>query len=118
MELEELSTKINNLLTKLAPLLNEAMPEENANISNHLKTIDAYAFTVGYYRALLQEHLTIMEHELMPQKSEGTGAERILTMKARTASVRSIVDILDSAHDAIKRRISLGQTLLKANKDA
>jgi hypothetical protein len=105
--------KINDVLGKASTYLKKPLPSHGPDLIKQMSEVDAYSFTIIHYTSILREHLTKLEYELLPKKDFGSVQERILKMKSDTAKIRSVIEILEGTYEAIKRKITLGQSILK-----
>ena len=94
-------------------LLQKNLSDESGALIHDLIEIEAWYARTGYMLAEANSWLDKASLALMPDKTkEKTEMERRVTLDSNTAFIRSWRDKIEYAHDAIKNRITMGQSLL------
>lgn len=93
-------------------LLDKRLTDEPSQLINDLENIEAWNGRAGYLLAQANSWLDQMKAEHIPSKEGRTEFDRKIILDAKIAPVRLVRDKLDSLCNAIKTRITLGQSLL------
>lgn len=105
-----------NEIDELRKLLNERLNEDNgAAIREQLSKCEAWSARVSYmYRLALSELFEARRKALMPKGKDYTELDRTTLLAAHTREYQQTADELRDLQEIIKRRISLGQTIMKS----
>ena len=103
-------------LTKLRELLSEPLNEEFGNVlAKQLADCEAWSARVSYaYRIALKELFRARRNALYPKSRDYTELDRTTALDSDTREVQFVVDELKDLQEIVKRRISLGQSILKS----
>lgn len=103
-------------IEKLRNILNERLDEDNgARVREQLSLCEAWSARVSYmYRNALSELYKARYNALMPKSSTMTEIDRKTRLDSDTREYQQSVDELKDLQEIIKRRISLGQTIMKS----
>lgn len=102
---------MNEEFNHVSLLLQEPLPDEPEALILALESIECWNSRMQF---LLAEANSVLSQELMVKlPQEGTELERKTAQKALTSKIQEQRDKLDSLCDAIKTRITLGQSILK-----
>ena len=115
MDLEELINQINKLLKDISPLLKKQLPDQNSFLISELTKLDTYYWPIMYFMAHLKEYITKIEAEkFQALDSVKKRSEKEMIIHSEIAHLIKLLEILEGAGDALKRKISLGQTVLRS----
>lgn len=103
-------------LEELRKILDERLAEDNgARVREQLSVCEAWSGRVSYmYREAMSELFRARRNALMPKSSTMTEIDRKTALDADTREYQQKADLLRDAQEIIKRRISLGQTIMKS----
>ncbi len=103
-------------IEKLRNILNERLDEDNgARVREQLSLCEAWSARVSYmYRNALSELFEARRKALMPKSRDYTELDRTTLLAAHTREYQQKADELRDLQEIIKRRISLGQTIMKS----
>lgn len=93
-------------------LLKKNMSDEPGTLIHDLIEIEAWYARTGYLLAEASSWLDKAKMVSIPSKQGMTEFERKIKLDGKIADVRAWRDKIESIHDAIKTRITLGQSLL------
>jgi len=101
-------------ITLVQDLLSEALSGEPERLIKDLTIIESWGSRIGELLAEANSYLDRSKMTLKPSRSdENTELDRKCLLDGIVAPVRLVRDRLEIVHDAIKTRITLGQSLLK-----
>lgn len=102
-------------LADVEEILGGRLNTDNGQVlSSQLVEIEAWAARVAYLLYSAKQELDVNKSKaLMPKSKEYTDLDRVATQEAMVSAFQAKADYLAALQDTIKRRISLGQTLLK-----
>lgn len=102
-------------MNELDDILKEPLDTEHPKVlAEQLATVEAWQAVVSSkYRMAQQELAEIKNKCLYPPEKGMTVMDREIRLEADTARYKNAADVLGDKADIIKRRISLGQTILK-----
>ena len=100
----------------LINIMSEPLDSDNgARVREQVVKCEAWGARVGYmYREALSELFRIRSNALMPKSSTMTEIDRKTRLDADTREYQQTADTLKDLQDAIKRRVSLAQTIIKS----
>ncbi len=100
-------------LVVVAKLLIQNLPDEPEALIHELTAIEAWYGRTGYYLAEANSWLDQATYIHMPEKkAQVTELDRKTQVEHEVADIRAWRNKIESIHDAIKTRITLGQSLL------
>jgi len=113
-EFIKFESSINSEIQAVGELLSESMSDDPEGLISDLKTIESWNGRIGSLLAEANSFLDRSKMALKPARSdENTEFDRKCLLDGQTAPMRLLRDKLDSLSDAIKTRISLGQSILR-----
>lgn len=100
----------------LMDLMSEPLDHDNgARVREQVVKCEAWGARVGYmYREAMSELYRVRFNALLPKSSTMTEIDRKTRLEADTREYQTKADVLKDLQDAIKRRVSLAQTILKS----
>lgn len=103
-------------IEKLREILNERLNEDNgARVREQLSICEAWSARISWmYRLALSELYEARRKALMPKGKDYTELDRTTLLAAHTREYQQTADELKDLQEIIKRRISLGQTIMKS----
>lgn len=103
-------------IEEVRKLLLERLDEDNgAHVREQLSKCEAWSGRVSYmYRLALSELFEARRKALMPKARDYTELDRTTLLQAHTREYQQRADELRDLQEIIKRRISLGQTIMKS----
>lgn len=103
-------------IIEIKKILDEKLDESNgARLREQLTICEAWSARVSYeYRIALKTLYEARRKVLYPKTREYTELDRTTFLAADTASQQFNVDVLKDIQEIIKKRISVGQTMLKS----
>lgn len=103
-------------LEPLQELLKQDLHHDNGNVlSEQLAKCEAWSARVStMYREAQSELFEIRRKCLLPKSKELTELDRTTDLEAATRDFQLKADILRDLQEILKRRISLGQTMLRS----
>ena len=103
-------------MAKLRKILDQPLNEEVGNvIAKQLVDCEAWGARVSYaYRIALKELYRARRNALLPKDRTYTELDRTTALDADTSEFQFNVDVLKDLQEILKRRISLGQSILKS----
>lgn len=103
-------------ITKLQELLQVPLDHFNgARVREQLSECEAWSPVISsLYRHAASELYKARNNALIPKSSTMTEIDRKTRLEADTREYQQSVDILRDLQEIIKRRISLGQTIMKS----
>ena len=103
-------------MAKLRKILDQPLNEEVGNvIAKQLSECEAWSARVSYaYRIALQDLYRARRNALLPKDRTYTELDRTTRLEADTSEFQFRADVLKDLQEILKRRISLGQSILKS----
>lgn len=103
-------------IKEILEIMSEPLAYDNgARVREQATKAEAWGARVGYmYREALSELYRVRQNALMPKSSTMTEIDRKTRLEADTREYQTKADILKDFQDAIKRRVSLAQTVMKS----
>lgn len=103
-------------IEKLQDILKTPLDHFNgARVREQMSQCEAWSAVISsLYRHALSELYKARHNALMPKSSTMTEIDRKTRLDADTREYQESVDVLHDLQDIIKRRISLGQTIMKS----
>lgn len=100
----------------LQELLSSPLNEEFGNVlAKQLADCEAWSARVSYaYRIALKELFRVRRNALLPKDRTYTELDRTTALEADTSEFQFNADVLKDLQEIMKRRISLGQSILKS----
>lgn len=97
----------------VSKILSEKLSDEPEELIDALNTVEVWNSRVGSLHAQADSWLDRAKFHLMPSRAEGKlEADRKAELDNEVAPIRLLRDTLESLSDAIRTRITLGQSLL------
>lgn len=112
-QFHEWRESINPELRLVEKLLAQEISDEPEKLIGDLRTIEAHNGRIGFILAQAESHLDTCQFFLMPGKEGVTEFERKITLECEVSDMRKWRNRIESISDAIKTRITLGQSILK-----
>lgn len=97
-------------------LMSEKLSDEPERLINDLQEIEAWNGRMGFLLAEANTWLDMYTWKLMPAKEGRTDFERKSLSDDAVAEYRGLRDKIESMCDAIRQRITLGQSILSYSK--
>ena len=119
MNLEQFLTweiKVNPEIAHIGSILGEKISDDPAALINDLQNIECWNSRCGYLLSEADSFLDRFSLTAMPPKEGRTEKDREVQLESDCAPIRLVRDILERYCEAIKTRISLGQTILSFQK--
>lgn len=113
---EEFLEKHRGEIDDLQRLLSTELPDNPTELEVALRHSEAQYARMTTIRAWADSWLDIASHRLLPPKEGRTELEREKELDALVVQHRRFRDICSGLCDAIGQRLSLGQSLLKAQQ--
>lgn len=103
-------------LASVEEILNEPLYTDNGvQLAAQLVEIEAWGARVAFLLYTAKQELDRKKYQaLLPKSKEYTDVDRVTRQESDVAEYQSKADYLAQVQELIKRRISLGQTILKA----
>lgn len=103
-------------IEQLIELMSEPLDYDNGHkVREQAVKCEAWGARVGYMHRIAQSELYRLRYNaLLPKSSTMTEIDRKTRLDADTREQQAKVDTLKDLQEAIKRRISLAQTILKS----
>lgn len=106
---ESKSAEINHV----SELLRDPLPDDPEELIHSLTAVESWNGRMQFLLADANTWLSTLSFEFMPEKRNKIEFERKLELNAAIAIVKQRKDKMESICDAIKTRITLGQSLIR-----
>lgn len=116
MSLEQFSAWVESKgeeINHVSELLRDPLPDDPEELIHSLTAIEAWNGRMQFLLADANTWMSTLSFEFMPEKRNKIEFERKLELNAAIAIVKQRKDKIESICDAIKTRITLGQSLLR-----
>lgn len=105
---------VKDEITHVTGILSESLSTEPEKLIADLEAVEVWGHRFGALLAMSNSWLDKAKFFLMPSREEGkTEGDRKAEIDSTISPIRVVRDTLESVNDAIKTRISLGQSILK-----
>ena len=104
---------INKEVGIVNSLLTRKLSDEPEELIHDLKVIESYNARIGVFQAYADSFLDRAAQVFLPSRDYGTEMSRKIWLDDRLSPIRMVRDKLEALSDAIKTRITLGQSFLK-----
>lgn len=91
----------------------QPLSDEPTLIIKALTEIEAMNARIGSLESECSYYMDQVKAELLPPKESGSEAQRKIALDGLVSPVKRVQDALQNLQDAIKTRITLGQSILK-----
>lgn len=103
-------------ITQVQAMLSSPMSDNPTELNAQLRAIEAQYARMVTIRAFADSFLDLKSYELLPGRDLGTELDRKSKLEALVAPQRRFRDVLVGVCRAIEQRVSLGQSLIKAQE--